>query len=180
MVLFDSRGALIRTGEAALASISSSFIPQRWVGAGVNQAHRSAPAARAGDLYRYAWMGEGGRSSPGSSECETGEVLRPRKPSASGDWWAAYPSSLRSYLARFLTTMAPMAPKDCVSLVCRSVAEVTAKDSTNVNILPFLLLFRVVMCYRNLAFPRHWTPPRWPTIFRPHSILTSLSTLPSV
>lgn len=49
--------------------------------------------------------------------------------------------------------MAPMSPMDCFSLVCRTVAEVTTKDPVKGSNLPFLLLFRVVMRYRNLAYP---------------------------
>lgn len=46
-----------------------------------------------------------------------------------------------------------MEPKACFSLVCRTVAEVTAKDPARGSNLPFLLLFRVVMRHRNLAYP---------------------------
>lgn len=49
--------------------------------------------------------------------------------------------------------MAPMEPKACFSLVCRTVAEVTAKDPARGSNLPFLLLFRVVMRHRSLAYP---------------------------
>lgn len=54
--------------------------------------------------------------------------------------------------ACLLTTMAVMGPEECFSLVCRAVAEVTAVDSADGSNLPFLLLFRVVMRFRNLAF----------------------------
>lgn len=45
-----------------------------------------------------------------------------------------------------------MSPADCFSLVCRSVAEVTPKNIINGHNLPLLLLFRVVMSQRNIAF----------------------------
>lgn len=50
-------------------------------------------------------------------------------------------------------TMAPMPPSDVFSLVCRMVAEVTVKNVNNGNNMPLLLLFRVVLAQRNLAFP---------------------------
>lgn len=45
-----------------------------------------------------------------------------------------------------------MGPADCFSLLCRTVASVTEKNSSKGNNLPLLLLFRVVMSQRNLAF----------------------------
>ncbi|KAK1863401.1 hypothetical protein I4F81_005957 [Pyropia yezoensis] len=49
--------------------------------------------------------------------------------------------------------MAPMPPSDVFSLLCRMVAEVTVKNVNNGNNIPLLLLFRVVLAQRNLAFP---------------------------
>lgn len=46
-----------------------------------------------------------------------------------------------------------MEPKTFFSLVCRTVTEATAKDPARGIILPFLLLFQVVMRHRNLAYP---------------------------
>lgn len=48
--------------------------------------------------------------------------------------------------------MAVMGPAECFSLVCRSVADVTAKSRTNGHNLLLLLLFRVVLSQRSLAF----------------------------
>lgn len=45
-----------------------------------------------------------------------------------------------------------MEPAAAFSLLCRTVADVTAVHRTNGHNLPLLLLFRVVLSQRNLAF----------------------------
>lgn len=45
-----------------------------------------------------------------------------------------------------------MPPSAVFSLLCRTVAEVTEKNATNGNNIPLLLLFRILLSQRNLAF----------------------------
>lgn len=45
-----------------------------------------------------------------------------------------------------------MLPAQTFSLLCRTVADVTGKNTNNGHNLPLLLLFRIVMNQRNLAF----------------------------
>lgn len=49
--------------------------------------------------------------------------------------------------------MVRCSPVDTFSLLCRVVAEVTPKSTSNGNNMPLLLLFRVIMAQRDLAFP---------------------------
>lgn len=49
--------------------------------------------------------------------------------------------------------MGRVGPAETFSLLCRTVAVVTAKNTVNGHNLPLLLLFKVVTGQRNLAFP---------------------------
>lgn len=49
--------------------------------------------------------------------------------------------------------MGQVGPAETFSLLCRTVAVVTANNSVNGHNLPLLLLFKVVTGQRNLAFP---------------------------
>lgn len=46
-----------------------------------------------------------------------------------------------------------MPPAQAFSLLCRTVADITAKNTTNGHNMPLLLLFRIIMSQRNLLFP---------------------------
>lgn len=46
-----------------------------------------------------------------------------------------------------------MLPAQTFFLLCRTVADVTGKNTSNGHNLPLLLLFHIVMNQRNLAFP---------------------------
>lgn len=46
-----------------------------------------------------------------------------------------------------------MSPSQTFSLLCRTLVDITAKNTTNGHNMPLLLLFHIVMSQRNLVFP---------------------------
>lgn len=66
-----------------------------------------------------------------------------------------------------------MSPAQTLSLLCRTVADITAKNTTNGYNMPLLLLFRVVMSQRNLVFPHSQSDTRALATFMTSSFLTS-------
>lgn len=46
-----------------------------------------------------------------------------------------------------------MPPAQAFSLLCRTVADITAKNTTDGHNMPLLLLFRIIVSQRNLLFP---------------------------
>lgn len=91
--------------------------------------------------WRGPFSGPCGRRGPVAARPPAPRLSNLRPPPPCGSWSSR----------RLRTTMAVMDPAAVCSLVCRSVANVTAMHRTNGHNLPLLLLFRVVVGQRNLA-----------------------------
>lgn len=88
-----------------------------------------------------------------------GPILWPSPTTSGAHCWppcSVAPGALRgsdvNYCCLATSYTMALSPEQAFSLLCRTVADITAKNATNGHNLPLLLLFRVFMSQRNLVF----------------------------